>query len=805
MVVFSRLLKKYLILLLTVLLFAVTLLATSPELILTPQDGAVSALEEYLPPPLAETPSAEVANTGLEQPPDTALSFFAEVEEQKKGDFLQPLARGINRAIGATAMRQGKIRLAEVLKSPGSLAPGQVIRFDTFEKGYNIILNKVDSESLTASLSGRVENFDLGAFHLSTTGGETMGILRLPEENKGYFLNYDQASGEHLLFEVALDDIDQVEGLPALLPTGFDAEKVSLHGLGDEKQFYGESGVHEDDFVTEREMLENPASPAVIDVMVAYTPAAKNWAGGTAGIHNVISQAMLLAQEALTNSNTGTTMRLVHTAEVSYTESGNGGTDLNRLTGTTDGYMDIVHTWRNQHGADLVALFASVNYGGIAWLYQGLSNEAMYGFSVTRVQQAAWTYTHIHEMGHNMGAHHHKQQNFQPGPNSAIGGYAAAWRFQANSTWYNTLMAYSEGIYYPPGSPGAGITSIEIGCFSSPLVNFYGVPTGHSVDGDNARVLRETKHNIAAYRNAQVATYNLTVNSSNPASGVEIISSTGHGGTTGYSRSINSNSSVNLEAPVYLGSGESRKRFNHWTGALNTTDRSITLTMDGNKTLTANYIDDQEAFIALGDAVDAPELTWVTGGHVGWFGQSATTHDGLDAAQSGLITHNQDSWMETTVTGPGTLSFWWKVSSETFFDHLEFYINGTPQERISGEVNWQQKNYTLSTGSNSLRWRYVKDFSAHRGTDSGWVDQVVWDPAELTGSIQVFIEPQEAIDAGAQWRLTIDPDEEWRDSGDIATGLAPGTYTITFKEINGLSSPADIGLNLEEGENVTVD
>jgi peptidyl-Asp metalloendopeptidase len=49
-------------------------------------------------------------------------------------------------------------------------------------------------------------------------------------------------------------------------------------------------------------------------------------------------------------------LRLVHQEEVSYTESGDFSTDLNRLTNPSDGFMDNVHALRNAHGADLVSL-----------------------------------------------------------------------------------------------------------------------------------------------------------------------------------------------------------------------------------------------------------------------------------------------------------------------------------------------------------------------------------------------------------------------------------------------------------------
>ena len=81
----------------------------------------------------------------------------------------------------------------------------------------------------------------------------------------------------------------------------------------------------------------------------------------------------------------------------------------------------------------------------------------------------------------------------------------------------------------------------------------------------------------------------------------------------------------------------------------------------------------------LGEALNATDLTWTTGGNAAWYAESTTTYDGLWAAQSGTISASQETWIQTTVTGPGPLSFWWKVSSESCCDDLEFYINGVRQ------------------------------------------------------------------------------------------------------------------------------
>jgi hypothetical protein len=121
-------------------------------------------------------------------------------------------------------------------------------------------------------------------------------------------------------------------------------------------------------------------------------------------------------------------------------------------------------------------------------------------------------------------------------------------------------------------------------------------------------------------------------------------------------------------------------------------------------------------------------LRFATGGSADWFTQTTMTRYDGDAAQSGDISRNQDSWMQTTVNGAGTVKFYWKVSSEEDFDFLEFYIDGSLQEKISGlEVDWEWETYTISTsGSHTLEWRYVKDGSGNEGSDCGWVDKVEW-------------------------------------------------------------------------------
>jgi hypothetical protein len=136
-----------------------------------------------------------------------------------------------------------------------------------------------------------------------------------------------------------------------------------------------------------------------------------------------------------------------------------------------------------------------------------------------------------------------------------------------------------------------------------------------------------------------------------------------------------------------------------------------------------------EVLDPLSEAVDT-KLSFTTGGDAVWFSQTETSYHDGDAAQSGDITHDQESWLQTTVSGEGTLRFYWKASSEGNSDDLEFYVDGSRQERISGSKDWDQIiSYVTGSGAHTIEWRYIKDGSITRGEDCGWVDQVEWAPA----------------------------------------------------------------------------
>jgi hypothetical protein len=138
----------------------------------------------------------------------------------------------------------------------------------------------------------------------------------------------------------------------------------------------------------------------------------------------------------------------------------------------------------------------------------------------------------------------------------------------------------------------------------------------------------------------------------------------------------------------------------------------------------------------LAQALDAPQLIFTTGGNVPWVVPGTDTHDGIDAAESGDIADDQQSWMETTVTGPAYISFWFRLSSESGYDFFRFSIDGQELWYSDGEHAWRQLGFYVPAGIHTVRWNYTKDNLYSSGYDRLWIDQVsVQGVQELLGNV----------------------------------------------------------------------
>ena len=181
-----------------------------------------------------------------------------------------------------------------------------------------------------------------------------------------------------------------------------------------------------------------PSNGSVQDLLVAYTPAVQALYG-TAGVDALIINAVAETNQAYSNSKMTTRLNLVRTVLTNYTESGSMQTDLDRLRVTNDGYMDELHTLRNNVGADLVSLIAtSTDWCGYAYIMHELSATLQsWAFSALYHGCATGNLVFAHEIGHNQGAQHDIANS---GDVSLVFPYAHGYQDPNNS--FRTIMAY---------------------------------------------------------------------------------------------------------------------------------------------------------------------------------------------------------------------------------------------------------------------------------------------------------------------------------------------------------------------------
>jgi peptidyl-Asp metalloendopeptidase len=229
-----------------------------------------------------------------------------------------------------------------------------------------------------------------------------------------------------------------------------------------------------------------------VDLLVVYTSTARAKQGGTAAMNALIAMGVDLANQAYQNSRIAMRLRLVRSAEIVYAETGNMNTDLVRLQRTSDGFMDQVHTLRNQYKADMVALIVDNggSYCGIAYVMANgpRASFAPWAFSVTD-RDCVSNNTLTHELGHNMGDAHDRASG-------GTGVYPYSYGYRDPIGKFRTIMAY----------PCPTVSCPRVKYFSNPKILINGRPAGidHRVNpsnsADNARSMNEVRNVIAAWR-----------------------------------------------------------------------------------------------------------------------------------------------------------------------------------------------------------------------------------------------------------------------------------------------------------------
>ncbi len=197
----------------------------------------------------------------------------------------------------------------------------------------------------------------------------------------------------------------------------------------------------------------------------------------------------------------------------------------------------------------------------------------------------------------------------------------------------------------------------------------------------------------------------------------------------------------------------------------------VTALVSSSTGLQARAVEFAIAEDSLADALDAPARTFVTGGDRGWRPVAEPGNPtGGSAARSGEVLDGwQQSWIETTLTGPGQLTWHWKVSSEEDYDFYYAELDGTPVAVISGDQSWSEDTLTVPAGVHTVRWSFDKDPYLAKGEDSAWLDGVSW-----VRGYELWTEA--AMFTGESARESADPDGDGVvNLLEYALGLDPDT------------------------------
>ena len=70
------------------------------------------------------------------------------------------------------------------------------------------------------------------------------------------------------------------------------------------------------------------------------------------------------------------------------------------------------------------------------------------------------------------------------------------------------------------------------------------------------------------------------------------------------------------------------------------------------------------------------------------------------------------------------ISFYYKVSTEDYYDVFRFFIDNELKLEESGNGSWVLAHYYVPQGNHNYRWEYSKDYSYSNGYDCVWIDYI---------------------------------------------------------------------------------
>ena len=188
---------------------------------------------------------------------------------------------------------------------------------------------------------------------------------------------------------------------------------------------------------------------------------------------------------------------------------------------------------------------------------------------------------------------------------------------------------------------------------------------------------------------------------------------------------------------------------------------------------------------------DFSQFDWQSSGNADWTINTSVYYEGENSAKSGAISGNQSSSLSLDYESvvDDQISFFYKVSSESGYDYLRFYIDGSEKGSWSGEVAWAEASYDVTAGQHTFTWTYAKDGSVDGGSDCAWVDFIILPPMLLPTANAG--DDAELCHTETSYQLSATATDynsiEWSTSGDgsfSAIDITDPIYTFGTEDVN---------------------
>ena len=146
---------------------------------------------------------------------------------------------------------------------------------------------------------------------------------------------------------------------------------------------------------------------------------------------------------------------------------------------------------------------------------------------------------------------------------------------------------------------------------------------------------------------------------------------------------------------------------------------------------TGQYSDTKDFTAKVGLIVEdfeSGELSegWTNDNNKPWRFVNEDPYEGEYCLRSGSIGNNATTTLLLTheAGSNDSISFYYKVSSESGYDKMHFYVDNQSKGEWSGTVAWSKAAYAVNAGRHTYKWTYEKDYSATGGSDCCWLDFV---------------------------------------------------------------------------------